>query len=255
MMEDPDGNLKDFLDSNKDVYQRVSSHIGEFQDAEGGVQRGIDNNKKSVKNMKDLKLVLPHGKKTLMYGHMKKGVSGLKKNMLFMKTEDHGAYKFKPKVVDPKGPMSRKKNRHDASNAMGHSLGFIKSLYRKVAGKQSVAGVRKERIPKKLKNAYQNLIKHFREQGESKKSIVSILESGGPLRTSGGIRVINENMRVALNVLRKREGGIVKADLEAIHGVEDNINNMRWEDDLDHLDVRIGREVIFTLDELGMEKG
>lgn len=161
---DPNSYLTRYLDSSKEVYQRASSHIKEFQAVEGGVARGIDFNPgyfDSFQLEQDyLKNVLPYDKRTLMISPMLASTGLIEQggNRVLLKMENYGCasplFKDKPKAPKSRGFEIFK----DFEHLAGHAWEFLLSLWRTMTDNQTVQGSRKERIPSAIKNAYKNLI-------------------------------------------------------------------------------------------------
>ncbi|GEP43746.1 hypothetical protein [Brevifollis gellanilyticus] len=223
---DPGGRIKTFLDSNNTAYQRDSSHITAFQTTGGEGHRGIDANGGGP----DFDKTLPHGMKTLLYGGMSTN-PGLKmpEDRLYLKIESHGAWLTKPRGGDDAGGPHRTGNRHDVGAFLGHSLSFIATR-----GQGSAAGTFKERIPDTVKNAYESLQERIGPPANA------TLGQGDPTGTASGIRVMLENVDLALT--------------QVIHGSQEErdlqffANNIRAT--YDHSNVRFGNEIIFTAQDM-----
>ena len=216
---DPNHNIRSFLDSCPEAYQRKSSHISQFQAQEGGRHRGIDCYGDASKTNE----LLPYGKQTLLYGALNKGGS-MPEDRLWLKMESHGCMLCPPSGGgDADGPR-RAMNEHDYHALVGHAKSFAETR-----GEGSKEGSFKERIHKNVENPFKALLKSFNSNPE----IRGILNQDKPLDKSQGVRVIYSNAKQAL------EAATNPADKERI---QDFIKGI--EDKYDNLHVRIGNEVI-----------
>jgi hypothetical protein len=116
---------------------------------------------------------------------------------------------------------------------LGHACSFIATR-----GQGSAEGSRKERVPDSVKSAYKRLL----ESAPEGTALGDKLREHDPLNTGSGLRVMTRNLNAAV---------AANMDLTAVEGekraFDDAINAMR---DSSHMDVRIGNEVIFDLNEL-----
>lgn len=232
---DPNGRILQFLDSCPEAYQRESSHIEDIQRHPGCKHRGIDASGSNAK----LDQLLPHGMQTLLYGKLPKDEAQLPEQRLFMKIEEHGCFLSKPKGGrDADGP-GRAYNRYDLGAFLGHVGTTIPSLLRKLSGKGEGEGTFKERLSPELKNGYQSLMQNMHEE------VKGILNFGKPLSTSGGVRVMLDNINTVLgneylkvSPEQRMQLAQFKAEyLSGHHGV-------------DHPESRFGDEVVFSTREL-----
>ena len=234
-IEDPGHKLRDYLDTCSEVYQRPSSHISEFTKATGGTHRGIDIGG-------DVKL--PFGKATVLYGAMNKGVQDMPGDRLFIKMESHGCRLSSGSLGgkrDASGPADRPMRFwRDLKQTLGHAGGFFKTVLRKVSGGKlfpNTPDSRKERIPSDIKKEYKALVDKFKKSGDQ--LTMGILNLDKPLSDSRGIRTMVENLEAALGNYELKDGRGEIADLL------DKISSR-----YDHLDVRVGDEMILNMGEL-----
>lgn len=232
-VEDPGHRLRNFLDSSPEVYQRPSSHIEGFQQAGGGSHRGID-----VTGG----VHLPYGKATVLYGAMSDGVQGLQGDRLFLKMEEHGcrlSSHWTPNRDTNMRP-DRPARLGDVGQFLGHAMGFFRTVLRGLSGGRlfpNATDSRKERIPSDVERGFKNMLKGLDDGGQA--AVADILRRNTPLATSQGIRVMVTNLDHALG-----------QELEP----ETRTQLQRFRDSLalrfDHLDVRIGNEVVLNQSEL-----
>jgi hypothetical protein len=235
-IEDPGHRLRDFLDSSPEVYQRPSSHIDGFQSVPGGGHRGID--------MLDGPS-LPYGKATVLYGAMNAGTEGLPgSDRLFLKMEDHGCRLSSGSVRrDPGGPADRPMRfLRDLQQTLGHAMGFFRTVLRGLSGGRlfpNAPDSRKERIPTGLSRQYTGLIDTLARAG--KNDLADLLRAGDPTSKSQGLRTMVANLDAVL-----AQDTLTEGERAAVKDLRDTIA-ARY----DHLDVRIGDEIVLNLDELG----
>jgi len=233
---DPGNRLRNYLDSSAEVYQRPSSHIAGFRDAQGGAHRGIDFGD-------DVKL--PYGKGTLLYGALRDGVNGMPGERLFLKMESHGCRLTAGKAQnrDADGPTDRPlRFWKDLGQTLAHGMGFFQTALRKISGGRLFPddpGSRKERIPQDLKNDYRALVQRFSDAADE--GTAGILGADSPTADDQGIRTMVRNLRQALE--SETLGGGARQEVQAML---DRITAR-----FDHLDVRIGNEVVMDEAELG----
>ncbi|WP_461211063.1 hypothetical protein [Desulfocurvus sp. DL9XJH121] len=236
-LPDPGHKLRNFLDScSGEVYQRPSSHIPAFRDATGGAHRGLDMHGEPS---------LPFGQATVLYGSMNRGVADMPEDRLFLKTESHGCRltAFKAQNVDAQGPANRPMRfLRDLGQTLGHAMGFARTVLRGLSGGRLFANApdsRKERLPEDLKRDYKALITRFERSGDQLSA--GILKLDDPLSKSQGVRTMVENLESALENVELTDAD----DRQALQGILDGIK-ARY----DHVDVRIGDEVVFDAGEL-----
>lgn len=233
-ISDPGHRLRDFLDSCPEVYQRPSSHIEGFQQAPGGSHRGID-----VRG----DVTLPYGKATLLYGGINAGVNGMASDRLFLKTEEHGcrlSARWTPNR-DPNVRPDRPARLGDVGQFLGHAAGFFRTVLRGISGGRlfpNAKDSRKERIPGDVSRDFKAILKSLDRAGRAE--VAGILRRDDPLATSQGIRVMVANLDAAL----------ARPDLD--QPTRDALQRLRNELGVrfDHLDVRIGNEIVLNQDEL-----
>lgn len=232
-ISDPGHQLRDFLDSCPEVYQRPSSHIEGFQQAPGGSHRGIDAHGG---------VTLPYGKATLLYGGMSAGVQGLGQDRLFLKTEEHGC-RLSARWTPNRDPNihDRPARLGDVGQFLGHAMGFFRTVLRGISGGRlfpNATDSRKERLPGDVSKSFNAILKNLDRSGQAE--IAGILRQNEPLATSQGIRVMVANLDQAL----------ARQDLD--QPTRDAMQRLRGDlaTRFDHLDVRIGNEVILDQAEL-----
>lgn len=245
-LPDPGNKIRKFLDSCTDVYQRNSTHIDGFADHKGCGHRGID-------------MGLPNGMGTLLYGGMNDGVMGTRGDRIFLKMESHGCRisTLKQSKRDTEGPGDRGKRWSDLFTSIKHGIGGIKTLL----GLQKTEGTRKERLDKGVEKEFKALVKMAQESGvEGLSDMLNKNDPAGP-RTGHGIRTMLENINTILEHTEEgRDVGDgffeislddkktldlpkeIRTELEAFKG--------RLEQRYDHVEHRIGNEMIFDADEL-----
>jgi len=234
-IEDPGHRLRDFLDSSPEVYQRPSSHIDGFQDTPGGGHRGID--------MLDGP-TLPYGKATVLYGALNAGTEGLPGNdRLFLKMEEHGCRLSSGSVRrDPGGPADRPMRFwRDLQQTLGHAMGFFRTALRGISGGRlfpNAPDSRKERIPTDLSRQYKGLIETMTRAG--KNDLADLLRTNSPTSKSQGLRTMLANLDAVLG-----QDTLTEGERATVKGLRDTIASR-----YDHLDVRIGDEVVLNQDEL-----
>jgi|GEM_PF-6096657 len=238
-IEDPSGYLARYLDRCPERYQRTSSHLDEHKSAiiDGHVNnhRGID---------------IPRGpnglgsdKGTVLFGTIPAGPHTARR--LFLKAENYGC---KLSTLLPQRDLVHRglapganPDRKiwlgaDLDEAFLHMVDFFKTR-----GQGSAAGTRKERIPDAVKTAYANLVGSLPSDSPTR----AMLMRDGPLTKCGGIHVMLKNIRDAEASItdpaaRQRFSGMQSAFRAAIAAMPDQ----------SHMDVRIGNEVIFDVNEL-----
>lgn len=223
---DPGCRVRTFLDSCPQAYQRLSSHIGDFQGTAGGKHRGIDCEGSATA----LDTFMPYGKGSLLYGSLAQSEERqMPEDRLWLKMESHGAWLTSAKNgSDADGPH-RHGTVHDVGAFIGHSLSFLETR-----GQGSAAGTFKERIPDRVKNEYRALREGMPED------IKTILDRNDPTNESKGIRVMVRN---AADAVARDPGEPARGRLEAF------LTSVR--ERYDHTNVRIGNEVILTAADFG----
>jgi hypothetical protein len=233
-ISDPDHRLRNFLDSSPEVYQRPSSHIEGFQQAPGGSHRGIDVGGN---------VTLPYGKATLLYGGINAGVQGMGEDRLFLKTEEHGcrlSSRWTPNR-DQNMRTDRPKRFGDVSQFLGHATGFFRTVLRGLSGGllfPNAKDSRKERIPGDVTKDFKAILKGLDKSGKAE--VAGILRQNDPLATSQGIRVMVANLNEAL-----ARPDLDQPTRETIQRLSNELSTR-----FDHLDVRIGNEIVLNQDEL-----
>lgn len=233
-ISDPNHRLRNFLDSCPEVYQRPSSHIEGFQQAPGGSHRGIDVGGN---------VTLPYGKATLLYGGINAGAQGMGGDRLFLKTEEHGCRLSshwtpnRDQNIRPDRPVRL----GDVGQFLGHAMGFFRTVLRGISGGllfPNAKDSRKERIPGDVAKDFKAILKNLDRSGQ--RDVAGVLRQNDPLATSQGIRVMVSNLNQAL----------ARPDLD--QPTRESMQRLRNElgTRFDHLDVRIGNEIVLNQDEL-----
>ena len=205
-LTDPGGNIKAWLDSSTEAYQRKSSHIGDFAKMDGGTHRGIDMAPAGPTDLDDL---LPNGRATILYGGIGQNTDlQMPKEMLFIKLESHGCRLAGPsdKQRDENGPQGRPiKLGHDLKHFIGHSLSFLSGIGARASGDHG-AESRKERINKTEINAFKELLKPAEGWDAAKlpDKWMEVLNQGDPTSKSAGIRVMLNNVAELKSQLETR---------------------------------------------------
>ncbi|GAB1409899.1 hypothetical protein MASR1M90_10530 [Desulfovibrionales bacterium] len=229
---DPDHRVRNFLDSCPEMYQRPSSHIEGFQNAPGGGHRGIDAHNIS----------LPYGKATLLYGSMNNGVNGLQGDRLFLKMEEHGC-RLSSRWAPNRDPhlADRPARFKDLGQTLGHAMGFFRTVLRGISGGRLFANApdsRKERIPGDVSRNFKAILTALDRSGQGE--VAGILRQNDPLATAQGIRTMVANLDQAL-----ARDNLPQDTRASLQGLRDNLNAR-----FDHLNVRIGNEVVLDQEEL-----
>lgn len=235
-IEDREGNLARWLDSSPERYQRSSSHLENQTrvqvDGHLNTHRGID---------------IPSGlrgltsdKTTLLFGTIPADNTLGTERRIFLKMESHGCRLSTLSGGDRVAGLEqgdradRPVRASDFKTMLGHACSFIATR-----GQGSAEGSRKERVPDSVKSAYKKLLKSAPEGTP----LGDKLREHDPLNTGSGLRVMTRNLSAAV-----AEGMDLAALERETRAFDDAINAMR---DSSHMDVRIGNEVIFDLNELG----
>lgn len=257
-IEDPNQYLVHYLDMCNEVYQRKSSHIKEFQDAQGGTHRGIDfnpgdydqfqrgseYNKDKYSHEAYLDNALPYDKRTVMIAPMLQSSGLIDTDRVLIKMELYGCASalFKDR---PLGPKSRESNQYDVEHTLGHAWEYLLSLWRTITGGQTKAGTRKERVPSDIKNEYKNFIKRFESYDafilSNDDKLASILQQNYPLSLSGGIRVMVSNIKALQRKISNDKSSIDPKLMDSLSQLLKKINDRYPEDTLNY---RIGDEVM-----------
>ncbi len=230
---DPDHHLRNFLDSCPEVYQRPSSHIEGFQNAPGGGHRGIDAHNIS----------LPYGKGTLLYGGMNNGTNGLQGDRLFLKMEAHGC-RLSSRWAPNRDPQLAERPARffkDLGQTLGHAMGFFRTVLRGISGGKLFANApdsRKERIPGDVSKNFKAILTALDRSGQGE--VAGILRQNDPLATAQGIRTMVANLDQAL-----AQNNLPQDTRASLQGLRDNLAAR-----FDHLDVRIGNEIVLDQEEL-----
>jgi len=230
MLEDPDGRLEAWLNA-ADSYSRSSSHLHGFQSAGDQFKpRGVD-----VRGVET-----PHDRRTILFqalpreNQVRPGAphTGYRR-MLFIKMEEHGCrgLSFEGHHTGFFGKLKNFFN--NIGDFFGHAFGFTQSL-RQRHGLAAVVGQdNRERIPSGVKTQYKTIMTNMTNYPQ----FADRLRRGNPLDDSGGLRQMKLNLEALWEEAGLDQNALAVALLDSI--------NQR-----DHLDLRIGNEVIFTTEEL-----
>lgn len=236
-IEDREGKLARWLDSCPERYQRSSSHLENQTrvqvDGHLNTHRGID---------------IPSGirgltsdKTTLLFGTIPADNTLGTERRIFLKMESHGCRLSTLSRGDRVAGLAqgdradRPVHASDFKTMLGHACSFIATR-----GQGSAEGSRKERVPDSVKATYKRLL----ERAPEGTALGDKLREHDPLNTGSGLRIMTRNLSAAV------EAGMDFAAVEReIRAFDDAINAMR---DRSHMDVRIGNEVVFDMNELGL---
>ena len=236
-IEDREGKLARWLDSCPERYQRSSSHLENQTrvqvDGHLNTHRGID---------------IPSGirgltsdKTTLLFGTIPADNTLGTERRIFLKMESHGCRLSTLSRGDRVAGLAqgdradRPVHASDFKTMLGHACSFIATR-----GQGSAEGSRKERVPDSVKSTYKRLL----ERAPEGTALGDKLREHDPLNTGSGLRIMTRNLSAAV------EAGMDFAAVEReIRAFDDAINAMR---DRSHMDVRIGNEVVFDMNELGL---
>lgn len=236
-IEDSEGKLAQWLNSCPERYQRTSSHLeNQTQvqvDGHLNTHRGID--------IPSGLNGLTSGMTTLLFGTIPADNTLGTERRIFLKMESHGCRLSTLSKGDRTAGLVRSDREDrpvrgsDFKTMLGHLGSFIATR-----GKGSAEGSRKERVPDTVKSAYKQLLARTPEGTE----LGNKLREHDPLNTGSGIRVMMCNLSAA------EEAGMDLASVEReVRTFEDAVNAMQ---DRSHINVRIGNEVIFDVNELGL---
>lgn len=250
-VEDPGHLITAFLDSNPEMYQRDSTHVPEFQKNEGATHRGWDNNKSKVVGDQDFDFILPHGRRTLLYGPIKEGapregIAAYGCDMIYLKLEAHGARLYESQ--DPKSKKgvnpSRSMNAKDLKNAVGHAAGYLQSV--SGAKTDEAGGSRREVVPKPVMNAYKNILKVAAQSEEGFEGI--LLKNEATSNKSAGIRTLHQNLDELQKFIDDNKKSSSCVDLQvAIDAFYEKLKSLGLND---NIDLRFGNEVILMQKDL-----
>ena len=231
MLEDPDGRLEAWLNGG-DSYSRSSSHMNSYQNVGDQFSpRGVD-----VRGVET-----PHDRRTILFQRLPRENEAPEgapntgnKRMLYIKMEPHGCRGLSFKGHH-QGFFGKVKNFfNNIGDFLGHAFGFIQSQ-RQQHGLAGIAGQdNRERIPSGVKAQYKAIM-------EAHPQFAETLGRNNPLDDSRGFRQMKLNLEAAIQAgMPNPPDGPAALLLAEI--------NQR-----DHLDLRIGNEVILTTDELPQE--
>lgn len=232
-VEDPTGLLYQWLDSCPERYQRSSSHLGHQTrmqvDGHLNTHRGID--------IAPGHEGLTSGKNTLLFGAIPADARLATGRRIFLKMESHGcrlntlSRSDRVRGAADNANPDRPVRASDFGSMLGHGISFLNTR-----GKGSAPGSRKERIPDRIAAAYENIL----SKTDPRSLLGMALRMGDPLDKGAGIRVMMDNIQ--------RNHADLQGELaEAVATFLHEVNAM---EDTSHLDVRIGNEVIFDIQEL-----
>jgi len=238
---DPGNRIRDFLDSCPAYYQRLSSHINDFQECAYGQHRGID----LYGSASEPDHLLPHEKQTVLYGALNKN-DGLHmpEDRLWVKLESHGCYFSNPEIgPDTRPGRERAPNLHDVGAFLGHAWGAVTSKVLDLFGLNSPEGSRKERIPPQMKNAFKQIV------DSAPDDVKPLLTAGNPTGNAQGLRVMLNNIASARASDQTADIGMRHVWHSHADEFEKNyLGNQA--DRYDHPELRFGEEIILTHEDL-----
>ena len=232
MLEDPHERLETWL-NGPDSYDRPSSHLHGFQNAGAPFQpRGLD-----VRGVET-----PHNRRTILFqrlprqGEAPPGAPHTgNTRLLYFKMEEHGCRGLVSFRGRHRGVFGGIKNFFsNAGDFLGHAFGFAKSLGRH-AGLVAITGQEnRESIPSRLKSQYKMLL----QAGAGDPQLAALLGRDNPLSDARGIR------QMKLNIDEAVISGLLEAENPLVVAFRMQLAQR------DHLNLRIGNEVILLADEL-----
>jgi hypothetical protein len=239
MVEDPQGKLQAYLE-NSNSYSRSSSHMRDFQNQGPDFKaRGVD-----IRGVS-----MPNGRKTILFQKVPQEQPTSKK-MLFVKMEPYGCRGLTcrgsgtPRDHETPSSLWKGVKRFflNTKDFIMHGLGFMDSVLQR-AGLMAIEGQNnRERIPSGLSTSYQALLNRFPEGDAS--PAYKILNESNPLSDSRGIKVMHKNLNDLLTSTNFNTD--LDDDLKAqVQQLFDTIDTHG-----DHLDLRIGSEIILTQNDL-----
>jgi hypothetical protein len=240
-IEDPNGRLKAFFDGCNS-YPRASTHMHGYQSqGEQYKPRGVDL----------LNRETPHGRHTFLYQKMPPQGPN-QKNMLFIKMESAGCRRAGTGGRHRLGGLATstthktKRGFSDVREGLHHFGSLLKSKL-----PFSIGINNKERIPSGMLKSYRNLYNQPTGMPNQVTShMKNVLKHGGATHDSGGVKqmLVNiANAKAYLNGLAPQQCGqqVKEAMLQRLTAMETQIRTGR-----DHLDMRIGNEIIVTSEDL-----
>jgi len=242
---DPDHRLRDFFDQCGASYARKSSHMPEQQEREGGVARGIDFYKGSVK---EPELMLPYGMQTLLVQSVTPS-SG--EDRLYVKMETEGA-RLSSGVArkdredeDLKGFKDRSKNKADTARTLAHGANYAVALL----ASHSDMGMKstRENVPKSILQGYGSIIESAKENGLESQFLECLLK--GSYQTE--LNVIFKNLTAADELMNNNTTPVLvdKKTAALIAMLNDEIAN-QFGSEIQELQSRFGEEVLMTSKDL-----
>ena len=248
---DPGNRLKNWL-SGFNVYERSSSHLNGFQGLPGCKPHGLD-----IRGVET-----PNERRTILFAKIPNPTNptGVLAQddppLLYFKMEEHGCRGLSFKGTGDKTGVLHGIKRFFANlrDFAGHSMGFLQSLTQR-GGLQGQDN--RERVNKGILQPYEDLLSALERQ-DGVGRIKDILKDPerGPKRgdKTGGIHLMVGRLNEALELLAtaKREAAGDANRQDAIGALELQLNTTReaLRAKGDHSEVRFGREVILTPDEM-----
>jgi len=235
-IEDANGRIADFLDSSDEKYLRSSSHIKGYSSMP--VPPGMPSHFNQARGIDFPKGEMPGARRTLLYQRMNDGVSPQR---IFLKMETAGCRLSANLSLSGLNDASfnRPLNiKSDIREFLNHSLSFLstRGMENDVGGQD-----RKERLPSSTKKVYTLLMKELERMKFPHRECLHA-ES---LKTSRGVRSIIADLHEFVS--RQNLGHDREA---AINLLQPLLDNFKGYPQLDHLDVRIGNEQVFSTADL-----
>ncbi len=220
LVEDPQGSIYNFLDKYPEASDRTSSHLVEYFQRKYPEKVTTHAGKKATRVrgidvVQDVNLYNPFGESMIP-------TQGGKRHLFFMRVGDYT-------LIKPENWGT------SWSDILPHGYEFVVAQARKTPALQAYFGTddepnyRKERIPGKLLNHYKEIVGIYPNSDE----LTARAKAYGIHEMVDNLQRIKQDQNIDASIRQK-----ARLLFEVIQG------------DYDHLDVRIGREVIITQDEL-----
>ncbi len=202
-VEDQAGNIARWLDTNKDIYLRSSTHARPYQqmqvDGHLNMPRGFD--------VKEGMGGLLNGMRTFHYfslpdpNHLQDAGGSGPKRRLFLKCETYGIYWSTAHVHPNDKKAARSEGMHTRWAQFGdvcESLKHMASLFRSFTTSKTATGIRKENIPDNVKNTLKLAELELRKSGFIPQAESIKLND---VLKGGGIKMFLDNFNNALKGL------------------------------------------------------
>jgi hypothetical protein len=202
-IEDPNGNIARWLDTNPNIYLRSSTHATTYQhlkvDGHLNMPRGLD--------VKEGMGGLLNGMRTFHYfsipdqDHLNDAGGSGPKRRLFLKCETYGIYWSTAHVHPNDKKAARSEGMHTRWAQFGdvcESLKHMASLFRSFTTSKTATGIRKENIPDNVKNTLKLAELELRKSGFIPQAESIKLND---VLKGGGIKMFLDNFNNALKGL------------------------------------------------------